>query len=221
MKGNYSHIICIHPEDKSTSFLSIVGAEISQYYHTIPANQDSHGAVIDIIAEYQEPALIIFLGHGSHASLFGSCDSPSGGKAIFLNLDFTRKLFGGHDVLLVSCNSADFLNQQSSFRNAIGFGNIISSKDEADNEAQYITGVYRDIDAADIAIFNECFATSVAEALKLLANGTILFPELYTYLLYFLNKKISKVLLDKSKEKRTGIAELLFETRAEMKFFKS
>lgn len=221
MNDNYTHIICIHPEDTSTSFLSVVGAEISQYYHIIPADQDSHAALVDIIAAYQGTALIIFLGHGSHGSLFGSCDSPSGGKAVFLNLDFTTKLFNGHDVLLVSCNSADFLNKQNTFRNAIGFGNIISSKDEADTEAEYITGVYRDIDAADIAIFNECFATSVAEAIKLLINGIIFFKELYTYFLYFLNKKINRVLLDKSIEKKIGIAELLFETRAEMKFFKS
>ncbi|WP_029289049.1 hypothetical protein [Pedobacter sp. R20-19] len=219
MNDNYSHIICIHPDDTSTSFLSVIGAEIDKHYSTIPANQASHAALIDTIAGYQGTALIIFLGHGSHGSLFGSCDSPSGGKAIFLTLDSTRKLFNGHDVLLVSCNSADFLNKQNSFKNAIGFGNIISSKDEANSEAEFITGVYRDIDTPDIDIFNECFAASVAQAIKLLVNGTILFPELYTYLLYFLNQKINKILLDKSIEKRISIAELLFETRAEMKLF--
>ncbi len=219
MNDNYSHIICIHPEDASTSFLSIIGAEIDQYYHTIPANQDSHAELIDIIAAYEGTALIIFLGHGSHGSLFGSCDSASGGKAVFLNLDFTRELFNGHDVLLVSCNSADFLNKQNSFRNAIGFGNIISSTGEASREAELITGVYRDIDAADIDIFNECFAASVAQAIKLLASGTILFPELCTYLLYFFNKKINTVLLNKEIEKRIEIARLLFETRSEMKYF--
>lgn len=221
MNDNYSHIICIHPEDTSTSFLSVIGAEINQHYHTIPADQGSHAAVIDIITAYQGTALIIFLGHGSHGSLFSSYDSATGGKAVFLNIDLTRKLFSGHDVLLVSCNSADFLYKQSSFRNAIGFGNIISSTDEADREAQYITGVYRDIDAGGITIFNECFAASIADAIKLLTNGAILFPELYAYLIYFFNKNINKILLNKNIEKRIGIAELLFETRAEMKFFTS
>ncbi|MFD2582489.1 hypothetical protein ACFSR6_08320 [Pedobacter vanadiisoli] len=219
MNEPYSHIICIHPEDKTTSFLSIIGAQLEKYYHTIPADQDSHNKLIDSIAAYHGNALIVFLGHGSHNCLFGSCDSPTGGKAVFLNLDFTRKLFIGHDVLLVSCNSADFLNKQNSFRNAIGFGNIISSEDEASHEAEYITGVYRDLDADAITIFNDCFSSSVAEAIKLLASGAISFKELYTYLIYFLNKKINKVLLDKGLEKRLAISELLFETRSEMKFF--
>lgn len=219
MNDNYSHIICIHPEDQSTSFLSVIGAEVGEHYRTIPANQESHAELIDILAAYQRNALIIFLGHGSHGSLFGSIDSPSGGKAVFLNLDYTRKLFNGHDVLLVSCNSADFLNKQSSYNNAIGFGNIISSEDEANREAEYITGVYRDISSDDIAVFNDCFSSSVAEAIRLLAKGTIYFKELFTYLLYFLNKKINKVLLDRNLEKRIGIAQLLFETRSEMQFF--
>jgi hypothetical protein len=218
MKGTYSHIICIHPEDESTSFLSAIGAIVSEHYHTIPANQDSHAEVIDQIAKFKGKALIIFLGHGSHTSLFGSCNSGSG-KSIFLNLDFTRKLFTGHDILLVSCNSADFLNKQSSFNNAIGFGNIISSTDEASREAEYVTGVYRDIDEKDISIFNECFASSIAEAISLLASGTILFSNLFTYLLYFFNKKINKVLLDQRIEKRIEIAKLLFETRSEMTYF--
>src|SRR5690606_7093609 len=98
----------------------------------------------------------------------------------------------------------------------IGFGNIISSKDEVKIDAENNNNIFRILKQDDIDVFNSMYCNAVIRSLLLFKNDTIMFNNIPQYIEYYINKDINKILRQKDKKNRIKVARLLFEFRNEM-----
>lgn len=211
--------LCIHPEDETTLFLEPIGKLFRENYIKVQPLDQSHEEAIQKIQAAEEKSIIIFLGHGTQNLLYSS-ETSAYEKKEFINISLSNSIFKNKNILLVSCFSADLINKFDTYNCAIGFGNIISSIEERNAEAELFSGKYINIDKKDIDIFNNCYVTSIKKSIKLLIESKINFHQLYTYIRLYLNKEINKVLLDKNLSNRLEIATLLFLLRDEIKEIK-
>ncbi|MGV8946474.1 MAG: hypothetical protein ACOH1N_08600 [Lutibacter sp.] len=212
----YSNIICIHPKDSSTDFLRLLGEIFNANYIVIDDNDEAHTNTLLLLESFREKSLVVFLGHG-HTYGLSSSNTNDYPLKIFIDIQLANKLFIKHDVLLLACRSSDFIrNINPVYSSIIGFGNILSSLEEVSNEAQYETGLFRDLNQVDIDDFNNNYIDSISKSLKLLFENKIIFSQIPIYISYFLNKKINNILRKKEKVNRIEVAKLLFELRDEM-----
>lgn len=216
MCSSYSNIICIHPKDMTTDFLSPIGEIFKSNYQIVEDNDESHAKVLLLIESYSEKSLIVFLGHGHTFGLSGSSTENFPSK-VFIDKIKANKLFVNHDVLLLSCKSSEFIgNINSAYNSIIGFGNILSSLGEVSNEAEYETGLYRNLQQEDIDYFNKSYIDAISKSFILVFQNKIKFNQIPSYISCFLNKSINFILRQKDKENRIEVAKLLFEFRNEM-----
>ena len=211
--SNYTRYLCIHPIDKTTDFLLPVGKIFGDDYHRI----DTKGFdLIKFLENLEEgKKLIIFLGHGTRSYL---CASEPNQRDVFINVENGVQIFKNNDIVIVSCYSSTFLDKINSFNNGIGFGNIISSIEERNAEAESITSIYRNLSEKDIELSNLSFTNSLTKTFNLLLNKKIEFYQFKDYLTFYLNQEIGTILSIKEKENRKEIAKLLFEIRNELEF---
>ncbi|MEO8947304.1 MAG: hypothetical protein ABI308_02775 [Mucilaginibacter sp.] len=214
MLEQYKNIFCIHSLDDSTAFLSPFKNIIPEAYSSITSNKDSLKVATTMLASLEAKSLIIFLGHGYSRGLY-SPQFESSEKSIFLDMENGNEYFSGHDILLLSCKSAEYIRHLTTFNNAIGFGNIISSAKESSAEAEY-TGHFRNLTEKDIENFNKAYLNAISNSVDLLVKGTSTFKELPIKISFFINQEINKVLKDKGKANRIEVARLLYEFRNEI-----
>lgn len=214
---DYKRIICLHPDDSTTSLLSPIG-ELFESYIRITPNDEAHVSALQELNASGGRSLIVFLGHGTGSVLFGA-ETGDYPRKDFISRTEASDIFRSHDILLVSCYSATFLDHPIGYNSAIGFGNIISSIQERNAEAELVTGYYRPVSDHDIEIFNNKLVECIAKSVELLLMKKISFSNLYNYFTYFFNKEISNILLNKSIHNRKEIAKLMFELRNEMRYF--
>lgn len=216
MDNNYSNIICVHPKDKTTNFLKPLGEIFESNYKVIEDNDQSHSEILSLIESYSEKSLIVFLGHGQSYGL-SSSNTESFPTKIFIDVNIANKIFKKHDVLLLACRSSEFIGTIDLVYNSIiGFDNILSSITEVSNEAEFETGIYRNLQQIDIDYFNESYTDAISKSFILLLNGKIKFNHVPAYISYFLNKSINLILRKSDKENRIEVAKLLFEFRNRM-----
>lgn len=213
------NLFIIHALDHTTEFLSVFKNEFSDNYHPFTANEKSENEIIELLEGLPEDSIIVFLGHGHSTGLYTPEDSENYPKKIFLNTEIGEVLFKNKTVLLLSCNSSQFIHRLNSYKQIIGFGNIISSEEEITIEADS-TGKWRDLDKKDIDSFNHMYCNAVIESLLLFKNETIIFSKIPQYIEFFINKEINNILKNKEKENRIEVARLLFEFRNDMRFAK-
>ena len=214
MLNDYDQIICIHPKDFSTDFLKPIGDLFENKYYIIEDNEESHQNTLSLIRQLQRKCLIVFLGHGSSSGL-NSANTHLYSKRTFINKDIGNEIFSAHDIFLLCCNSSEYTKQLHSYNSILGFGNILSSKEEVTIEAEY-TGILRVLDDDDISKFNMSYVHAIRSAFTLLFKGKITFKHLKDYIEYFINKEISQILLNKEKSNRIEVSKLYFELRNEM-----
>lgn len=214
--NNYKNILILHAVDESTSFLETFGKEFSEFYHQFDSNTDSIYNVKSLLADLEPKSLIIYLGHGSSLGLYEPDESHIYEK-YFLDTKWGNHFFEGHDILLISCRSSEFIQTMSTFNSAIGFGNIISSKKEVDihNEKNHIK---KDLSVDEISTFNTFYIEASIKVIKLLISDKILFSSICKYYIFFINQTINIVLLDKENKNRNELARLLFEFRNSVKY---
>lgn len=210
----YQQVSCIHSLDESTSFLTAFKDVLLGTYMVMDCNDESLTSAIEKVKSLTPKSLFIFLGHGYSRGIY-SPQSIEYEKRIFIGSDSGAAYFAGHDVILLSCKSSEFLSSFQGYNSAIGFGNIISSGEESAAEAEY-TGHFRDLTAEDIAYFNTCYVTAVAAAVKLLLENRIAFKDLKSCISFNINRYINEVLKNKKKANRVELARLLFDFRNEM-----
>lgn len=214
MREMYTSIFCVHSLDDSTGFLDAFKDVLPDHYTVIEANDDSLEEALEKLKALKPTSLIIFLGHG-HSRCIYSPESGSYEKKIFVDVKAANELFRGHDLILLSCKSADFINSLSTYNMAIGFGNIISSVAESGAEAEY-TGRFRDLTDEDIQYFNRAYVSAISKCVKLLMEKLISFKELAKQISFYINQEIIVVLKQKDKSNRVELARLLFEFRNEL-----
>lgn len=216
MNDIYTNILCIHPKDDTTNFLNPLGKIFGDNYRIIEDNDKSHTDILQLIESFTKKSLIVFLGHGRTHGLSSSSTENFPSK-VFIDITKANNLFKKHDVLLLACRSSEFIGKIALIYNTIiGFGNIISSLEEASNEAQYETGIYRDLEQIDIDYFNKSYTDAISKSFILALKGKIKFNQLPSYISYFLNKSINLILRQSNKKNRIDVAKLLFEFRNEM-----
>lgn len=215
MSSGYKNIVLIHSIDDSTAFLNCFKELAPDGYLLVEPNDESIHNVIEKVKSIQPLSLIIFLGHG-HSFGLSSPKSETYKERIIINAVIGNNIFNKHDVLLLSCKSAEFIKHLNTYNSIIGFGNIISSLKEVTDEADYVTGKFRDLSADDIDYFNQSYVKAIMTSLTLLINMKITFGGLPQWISYFINKEINLVLRQRDKHNRIEIATLLFEFRNEM-----
>ena len=216
MHNTYSNIICLHPKDKSTDFLKYLGEIFGSNYRIIEDNKESHKEILLLIESFTAKSLVVFLGHG-HSHSLSSANTENFQSQIFIDALNANKLFKNHDVLLLACRSSEFIGKINLINSSlIGFGNILSSTDEVALEAEYETGIYRNLEQEDINFFNETYVDAISKTFILLFNNKIKFNQMPRFISYFLNKSINIILRETNKKNRVDVAKLLFEFRNEM-----
>jgi len=212
--STYKSIKCIRPRDSSTDFLDHIGYIFKENYILINPDDESHLQAIKILEQLERPSLIVFLGHGTSSSLH-SAKSDTYEQKNFITKDHNH-LFANHNVLFLACRSEQFISKLHGYRSIVGFGNIISSREELWNELEY-TGQYRELEDEEISIFNGSYVDAIKKCLELLFSEKIKFQQLSTYICFFLNKEINKILRNKSLKNKIELSKLLFELRNEIK----
>jgi hypothetical protein len=211
----YNDILCIHSLDTSTDFLCVL-KEIIPNYHAIEADDGSLKTVLEKLKSLKPMSLVLFLGHGDSRGIHAPTENPPD-KAVLLDVAAGEILFDQHDLILLSCRSAEFIGNMSTYNRAIGFGNIISSLGESSAEAE-VTGRFRDLQQEDIDYFNYTYVTAIAKSIKLLLGGVIAFREVAGYITFCLNKEINTLLRQKNKANKIEVSRLLFEFRNELEY---
>jgi hypothetical protein len=211
-------IYFVHSLDETTDFLNVFHKNFSNNFYIIEPNKESVKESIIFISKIPDNAIVVFLGHGHSTGLY-TPQTKEFQKEIFINSTNGNLLFKNKKVILLSCNSNQFVRRLESFESIIGFGNIISSMSEVSIEAEQ-TGIYRKVDQKDIDNFNSSYCEAIILALKLAKNNSIKFEDIPKIVEFSINKKITSLLLNKTNENRTEITELYYEFRNEMIFKK-
>lgn len=212
-------IYFVHALDETTIFLNVFQKEFRNNFYIIEPNKKSVEESIIFISKIPDNAIVLFLGHGQSTGLY-TPQTKEFQKEIFINSTNGNSLFKNKKVILLSCNSNQFIVRLQGFESILGFGNIISSMSEVSVEAETITGSYRNVKQHDIDCFNSSYCDAIIQALKLLKSNSIKFEEIPKIIEFSLNQKITNLLLNKTIENRTEIAELYYEFRNEMIFKK-
>lgn len=212
MMSKYNLLI-VHALDETTKFLLPFKNEFLEFYWEIKANHSNIQDTLNKISQKPKNSVIVFLGHGHSNGLY----APNDRDNIIINKDIGNKLFINKNVLLLSCNSNQFIEKLKTYKHIIGFGNILSSMKEVNIEADF-TGNIRDIDDKDIEWFNNTYILSIIKSLKHLLKGQIEFSEVAKYIEFYINKEINRILRDKTIINRKERARLLFEFKNDMIF---
>ncbi|APD07220.1 hypothetical protein UJ101_01709 [Flavobacteriaceae bacterium UJ101] len=207
----YKEIIIIHALDNSTLFLRKFKSEFKEIYRDFSSDKDSINHMKYILGDLEPKSLIIYLGHGSSSGLY-TPDNTYTYDNYFLDTSWANHFFDKHDIFLLTCKSNEFIKKIHKSHYSLGFGNIISSKEELDIDNKN-KDIKKELNSSDIDKFNNIYMNSSISAIKLLISGEIRFRDLPIYLRYYLNKEINIILLDKEKKNRKELAKLLFELR--------
>lgn len=203
-------MIIIYPDNSTIKFLAGIIAKVSERLEIkIDYPQLNLRKLDEVFSDIQKSSpsrSIIYLGHGTGEELNDKVDST-------ISIGDARRIFKGRKILLLSCNSSDFINSlNNQFEVGIGFGNIPTSK------AELTPGDYKKYNYDDfkcISLFRESLVVLFANALIEAQQMNYTFRELYDSIKLRVNKAICRCSLSKDKNERL-LGELLFDLRIEM-----
>lgn len=207
----------IYSYDETTAFLDIFRKNFNKNFYVILPNKESVKKSIEFISKIPNNDIIVFLGHGRSTGLY-TPQNKYFEKEIFIDQANGHILFKNKKVILLSCNSDQFIRRLNSYQSIIGFGNILSSMDEVIIEAETLTGKFRPVEKEDIDFFNISYCEAIIKALKLVNDNLFEFKEIPKLIEFFINQIINKLLSDKANNNRKEIAKLFYEFRNEMVF---
>jgi hypothetical protein len=204
-------MIIIYPNDSTTQFLSgIVNRISSTQQIKIDCPQlhlQKHEDTVYSIKNSDSSRTIVYLGHGTEYELNGGMDST------FSTSD-GRYMFKGKKILLISCNSAGFINSlKNQFEVGIGFGNIPSSV------AEFVPGKrekYGTNDSKCLTLFKDALVRIFADSLIETFQNNETFQQLYYSIKLRINKIICLCALSKDVNEQL-LGELLLDLKNEMR----
>lgn len=204
-----NNILIIHSLDDTTKFLLPFQENFPNFYIVLENNDErSKYDITNKISLQKEDSIIIFLGHGTTLGLLAPEEN------LFIDKGIGDSIFSNKNILLLSCKSNQFITALKTYKQAIGFGDIPSSKEEISYEDEC------KLTEDDIERFNNTYVNAIIKSLELLLAGKIIFSELPKYIEFYINKEINNILLNKSKENRRELAKLLFKFKNEMTYMK-
>lgn len=209
--NNYKNVLILHATDNSTLFLSKFKKEFSNIYYSFSSDEKSIQKAKELICDIEPKSLIIYLGHGSSSGLY-TPDNTFDYQNYFIDATKANFYFDEHDIFLLTCKSNEFIKKIYKPNFSIGFGNIISSKEELDHHNKY-SDIEKTLSIDEINMFNDIYIRASIKTLKLLINEKIQFLDIPKYLRFQLNKEINSILLNKENKNRLELAKLVFEFR--------
>lgn len=212
--NNYKGILILHAVDNSTLFLKSFEKEFSDYYLSFDSTKESILKAKNSLGDLNPKSLIIYLGHGSSFGLYEPDENHKYEK-LFLDVNWGNLYFEGHDVLLLSCRSSEYLNKIYKSNFSLGFGNIISSDEELKiyNEKNHIK---KKLNIDELNLFNQIYIEISIKVIKSLIKNTISFDNIPKRFGFYINQEINKILLNKENENRVELSRILFEFRNEI-----
>lgn len=204
-------ILIVHALDETTQFLLPLKEKFPEFYWEVKADSNIQHT-LNKISQKSENSIIVFLGHGHSTGLYAPNDKDN----IIINKDIANEIFANKNILLLSCNSNQFIEKLNTYRHIIGFGDILSSMEEVRIRSEYEVNIC--ISDEDIKWFNNTYIQSIIKTLRHLLKAKIEFSEVSKYIEFYINKEINRILRDKTIINRKERAKLLFEFKNEMVF---
>lgn len=201
--------ICIYPKDPSTDFLWPLFESIcSNGFIGIHLNTNVEENRIIMFDALNEAQNIIFLGHGSSGSLYGT---PYEGSLPDLVTADNVKLLEGKRLIILSCNSNQFCacyNLQPS----ISFGDMPTGQHDVDSQLENDPS-FPQLEECDINTYNMALVRTLTRAILSIDFDD--FDRLYSKILLYANAEISECLLNKPCTRFRDVADLLQEFKNE------
>ncbi|UPQ77081.1 hypothetical protein [Chryseobacterium nepalense] len=205
----------IHALDETTSFLEVFKSEFPQNYHVFLPAEISKKEILELLKSIPDNSLILFLGHGHSTGLYGpeGIDFP---QNIFIDSESGNVLFKEKKVILLSCNSNQFVTRLNTHKEILGFGNILSSMEQLRNEVENgARDNYGTLSKEDIDYFNAIYCTAIIKAIKeTIPTSIYTLKSIKKIIEFFINKELNFLL--KNKQITKEFASLLFSFRNDM-----
>lgn len=207
-----SNTICIFPKDESTEFLlPLYNFLYSKGIDGWHDDSVKSGAIaIDLIRDAKR---IIFLGHGSSRTLYGSLDNDE--LTDLVTPQNARELLTGKKCFLLSCNSEEFCSFYG-LTHTIGFGNMPTGLRDVhaamDNDSSF-----PNLEQDDINVYNKALVRALSRAFNSASLDNM--DGLYAKIRLFSNVEIVECLTNKPCKMYREVAELLQDFKNECTLF--
>lgn len=208
-----SKTVCIFPKDETTDFLvplyELLCSKGVDGWHEDTVNNVT--IVIDMIRGAEE---IIFLGHGSSGTLYGS--PVNGELSELITQNNVHELLAGKKCFLLSCNSEEFCSNYN-LSDSIGFGNMPTGMRDVfmamDNDVSF-----PNLEQEDIDVYNNALIRALTRAFNTYSLDNI--DSLYAKICLYANFEITECLTRKTCQMYREVAELLQDLKNECRLYK-
>jgi hypothetical protein len=211
-------VLIVHPYDKSTRFLerikNYLQAEFPEdsHYFNVKPNLKSHNQCLELIMDFSNNHLLLFMGHGKSNSLYGAKGDYYGTlenndvksekpDLYYYNDDYINleniDVLKDKKVIVLSCNSNSQIGRKAVAKGAkvfLGFGDLPTSIAELEEKGEENkSGVsLSKIEQALKTEINDIVKKSIAISIK--KNNT--FTQLFDLICFVTNQKISHYLVN-------------------------
>lgn len=196
--------VCIYPEDQTTDFLLPLYQHICENMHALGIHTDTteeDDSLDKIYQEIKDAEIVIFLGHGTSKMIYGS------GCANVVFEESNCHLLNDKKLVLLACNSDQFICNYK-LTNAIGFGFLPTSLDDARQIKQFHGINVEDFERADIDSFNGALICSLINTLsEQTLSDFHLFKERFRF---NISKEIVRCLVGKETSNYRTVADELY-----------
>lgn len=206
-----NRVLCLYPSDDSTLFLNKVYECICNCPNVIGLNNDTledDDFFDKLKAELESIDEVIFLGHGSSDTLYGTNLNPLIDKQSGL-VNYLK----GKSNILFSCNSSRFINNFN-IEDSIGFGFIPTSIDDVRG------GKLKYIDIAKMTVLNvEYFKNAIVNIWlnTIKESGISDLVRFYNSFRYYTNCEIVNCLMSNNRQSdKRIISDVLYTLKQEM-----
>jgi len=203
--NNSSKTLILFPKDSTTNFLEEIVAHLFQTVHSalfsfirIEPSDESHQYSLEQI---QNPVYdtILFLGHGTSVSLYGTCEGKYRNEKFITTKNFG--VFKEKRLVLVSCDSSTLIKKGKAhgFKEAIGFGDLPTDWNDIQSAREVDVNAYRGFTEQTIESFRNCLVEIIKYSVSDFLSNNLSLAELYNLILLRINKRIAKYFIDKRK----------------------
>lgn len=216
---SFNKIIVIFPEDSSIDFLEPIIKKIKERFPKVTISRLKHNETI-IIDDDTE--LIIFLGHGTPSKLFKGTDAK-GEKAILWNTQMGAVQLNGTSVILLSCNSNDFLKNilrnNITINSYIVFGDMPTDKEHIEHNRKNNPNFWNEYTDEHLDFYKKTITDSVAYGIEK-AYSPNFFYSFSKRIKFIINKRINNVIFCSkySKKQKLELIERLVEYKKEIQY---
>lgn len=198
MSKNNRKTLILFPKDSTTNFLEEIVAYIHQTvqpsmfsFIRIEPSDESHKNSIE---EIQNPIYdtILFLGHGTSFSLYGSREGEYRNERFITIKDFG--VFKSKKIILVSCDSHTIIKKAKAngFEEAIGFGDLPTDWNDIQSAREIDINAYKGFNEKVIESFRNSLVDIVKYSISDYLNNNLSLIQCYKLIFLRINKRIAK-----------------------------